>query len=159
MAAQRRIWIASPYMLPDQDLRRLMVEAKQAGVEVRLLTACAQEIDKPYVYYAAFELYGELLEAGVEIYEYQPSMVHAKMLLVDWQWVNVGSANFDSRSFFHNDELDLTTCDSYLIEKTEEVFKQAFALSHKVSLQDWQKRSWWRHKLLGRLTGFIQWQL
>ncbi|MCM1982816.1 phospholipase D-like domain-containing protein [Lyngbya confervoides] len=157
--AQERLWIASPYLLPDDNLRSLLVEAKQAGVDVRLLTACAQQIDKPYVYYAAFELYGELLAADIAIYEYQPSMIHAKMILMDRQWVNTGSANFDSRSFFHNDELDLTANAPELVKQIEQVFQQAFACSQRVTLQNWQNRSWIRHRLMGRVIGFVQWQL
>ena len=159
VAAKQRLWLASPYLLPDLNSRELLIQARKAGVDVRLLTACANKIDKKYVYYAAFELFGELLAAGVEVYEYQPSMVHAKMLLVDDQWVNTGSANFDSRSFFHNEELDLSTRDPKLIAEIEQVFQTAFAASQQVRHQDWLRRSWWRHKLLGRLIGFIQWQL
>ncbi|MEO0374221.1 MAG: phospholipase D-like domain-containing protein [Cyanobacteria bacterium P01_A01_bin.17] len=159
VAAKKRLWLATPYLLPDQDSQKLLIQAKQRGVDVRLLTAGAEQIDKKYVYYAAFELFGELLANGVEIYEYQPSMIHAKMLLVDDQWVNTGSANFDSRSFFHNEELDLSTSDPRLIMEVEQVFQTAFAVSQSVSLKDWQHRSWWRHRLIGRLVGFIQWQL
>lgn len=159
VAAKERLWLATPYLLPDQDSQDLLIQAKQRGVDVRLLTASAKQIDKKYVYYAAFELFGELLANGVEIYEFQPSMIHAKMLLVDHQWVNTGSANFDARSFFHNEELDLSTHDSRLIKEVEQVFQRAFATSQQVSLRDWQQRSWWRHRLIGRLVGFVQWQL
>lgn len=159
VAARDRIWLASPYLLPDQNARELLIEAKKSGVDVRLLTASADNIDKTYVYYAAFELFGDLLANGITIYEYQPSMIHAKMMLVDHQWVNMGSANFDSRSFFHNEELDLSTNDPGLVAEIEKVFQNAFAHSQEVSFEKWKHRSWWRHKLFGRLVGFIQWQL
>lgn len=159
VAARERLWLASPYLLPDQNLRELLIEAKKSGVDVRLLTASADKIDKTYVYYAAFELFGELLANGITIYEYQPSMIHAKMLLVDHYWVNTGSANFDSRSFFHNEELDISTDDPRLIQDIEATFETAFASSQQVSLAEWQHRSWWRHRLFGNLIRFIQWQL
>ncbi|MGB7415637.1 MAG: phosphatidylserine/phosphatidylglycerophosphate/cardiolipin synthase family protein, partial [Thermosynechococcaceae cyanobacterium] len=152
-AAKERLWLSTPYLLPDQNSQDLLIEAKRRGVDVRLLTASADKIDKKYVYYAAFELFGDLLANGVEVYEYQPSMIHAKMLLVDDQWVNTGSANFDARSFFHNEELDLSTNNPFLIAEIEQVFQTAFTASTKVSHKDWKQRSWWRHKLIGRLVG------
>lgn len=159
VAARQRIWLASPYLIPDRNSRELLIEAKQAGVDVRILTSTLGNIDKKYVYYAAYELYGDLLKNGIEIYEYLPNMTHAKMLLVDDQWVNIGSANFDPRSFFHNEELDLSTADPILQQAVEKVFEMAFTQSQCMSLKDWQHRSWWRHRLFGGVVRFIQWQL
>ena len=159
VAARQRIWLASPYLIPDRNTRELLIEAKQSGVEVRILTSTLENIDKKYVYYAAYELYGDLLENGIEIYEYLPNMTHAKMLLIDDQWVNIGSANFDPRSFFHNEELDISTADPRLQQAVEQVFAEAFAQSQRMGLKDWQQRSWWRHRLFGGVVRFIQWQL
>jgi len=159
VAARKRIWLASPYFIPDQNSQELLIEAKQAGVDVRILTTSLENIDKKYVYYAAYELYGDLLKGGVEIYEYLPNMTHAKMLLIDDQWVNIGSANFDPRSFFHNEELDISTADPTLQRLVEQVFEQAFIHSQNMSLKDWKQRSWWRHRLMGSLVRFVQWQL
>ncbi|HEY9644733.1 MAG TPA: phospholipase D-like domain-containing protein, partial [Chroococcidiopsis sp.] len=97
--------------------------------------------DKPYVYYTSRELYGDLLTAGISLYEYQPSMMHAKLILLDDQWVSLGSANFDPRSFFHNDELNFSSNEPNLLQKVESVFELAFSQSRLVKLQEWQRRS------------------
>lgn len=97
-AARQRIWIASPYLFPDHNTRAAIVRARQRGVEVRILTM-GKICDKPMVHYTAQELYGKLLTTDVNIYEYQPSMMHSKVILVDDTWVSIGSANFDPRSF------------------------------------------------------------
>lgn len=156
--AKHRIWLASPYFLPDRNSRKLLVEAKQQGLDVRILTT-GHRSDKKYVYYASYELYGDLLAGGVEVYEYQPSMTHAKMLLIDDCWVNVGSANYDYRSFLHNDELDLSTDDPQLVAQVQQVFVDGFAQSRKVRWQEWQRRSWLQHRLAGNIVRLIQWQL
>ena len=159
VAARTRIWLASPYLIPDRNTRELLIEAKESGVDVRILTTSLKNTDKKFVYYASYELYGDLLAGGIEIYEYLPNMTHAKMLLIDDQWVNTGSANFDPRSFFHNDELDISTADPILQRSIEQVFVQAFAQSQRMSLEDWKRRSWLRHRLIGGLVRFVQWQL
>lgn len=157
IAARKRIWISSPYFLPDQNSRELLIESRHSGVDVRILTTSTRT-DKKFVYYASYELYGELLKGGIEIYEFQPSMIHAKMLLIDDGWVNTGSANFDPRSFFHNDELDISTATPKLLKSIEEAFKQGFAQSQRVRLQDWQQRPAWK-RLVGNTVRFVQWQL
>ncbi|MGF1481672.1 MAG: phosphatidylserine/phosphatidylglycerophosphate/cardiolipin synthase family protein [Cyanophyceae cyanobacterium] len=156
-AARKRIWISSPYFLPDLNSRKLLLEAKRAGIDVRILTTSIRT-DKKFVYYASAELYGELLKGGVEIYEYQPSMIHAKMLLVDDCWVNTGSANFDPRSFFHNDELDISAANPFLINSLEQAFEKGFSQSKRASLQTWQQRPAWQRSL-GQVVRFFQWQL
>ncbi|AFZ36717.1 phospholipase D/Transphosphatidylase [Stanieria cyanosphaera PCC 7437] len=158
ICARKRIWLASPYFLPDPNSCELLVASKKDGLDVRILTTSDRSDKKP-VYYASYEHYGSLLAGGVEIYEYQPSMIHAKMLLIDDLWVVTGSANFDPRSFFHNEELDIMTADPQLVENIKSVFEKGFAQSVRVSLSDWQQRSLWRHRILGNLVNFVQWQL
>lgn len=95
ICARKKIWLASPYFLPDRNSTELLVAAKQNGVDVRILTTSKRSDKKP-VYYASYEHYGGLLKGGVKIYEYQPSMTHAKLLLIDDLWAVTGSANFRS---------------------------------------------------------------
>jgi cardiolipin synthase A/B len=156
-AAQQQIWIASPYFLLDINTRRALIDARQRGVAVRVVTTSARN-DKPAVYYAAREGYRELLVAGIEIYEYQPSMMHAKLMLVDRQWINFGSANFDPRSFFHNDELNLAWFDRDFAATLDRFFHDACAQSELVKLSLWMKRPWWQ-RCLGRLMLVLRWQL
>ncbi|MBW4649893.1 MAG: phosphatidylserine/phosphatidylglycerophosphate/cardiolipin synthase family protein [Kastovskya adunca ATA6-11-RM4] len=157
LASRKRVWLASPYFLPDRKSRQELINTHNTGVEVRILTTGSRS-DKKFVYYASTELYGELLKAGIEIYEYQPSMLHAKILLIDDLWVSTGSANFDPRSFFHNDELDISTADQVIVENIQHFFELGLSRSKRVNLADWRKRSW-RDRLVGRLVLFFQWQL
>ncbi|MGB7488505.1 MAG: phospholipase D-like domain-containing protein [Phormidesmis sp.] len=157
-SAQQRIWLSSPYFLPNESTRQLLIRAKQSGIDVRILTTSARSDKKP-VYYASYEVYGPLLEAGVQIFEYQPSMLHAKMLIIDQEWVNTGSANFDYRSFLHNDELDILVNSSHLVQCVEGVFDKGFAESQQIGLRQWQYRSWLKHRLLGNAVRLVQWQL
>ncbi len=132
LCARKRIWLASPYFLPDQNSIDLLVAAKQDGVDVRILTTSKRSDKKP-VYYASYEHYGKLLKGGVEIYEFQPSMTHAKLLLIDDIWATTGSANFDPRSFCHNEELDICSAQPKLVEGIRDTFEKGFAQSKKIS--------------------------
>lgn len=156
--AQTKIWLSSPYFLPNKSARQLLINAQKRGVDVRILTT-SERSDKKPVYYASCEVYGLLLAAGIKIFEYQPSMLHAKLLLIDDAWVNTGSANFDYRSFLHNDELDITTDSPKLIKDIIQVFDHGFANSHQITLKQWQRRSWLKHRFLGNIVRLGQWQL
>ncbi len=156
-SAQTRLWIASPYLLPDRATCEVLVAMWQRGVDVRILTM-GPKSDKPYVYYTSRERYGPLLRQGIKIHEYQPSMMHAKILLVDDHWMSLGSANLDPRSFFHNDELNLCVSDGDLIQQVESFFTQGFGESELVQFQTWQQRPL-KERLIGRLANLVYWQL
>ena len=102
---------------------------------------------------------GPLLEAGILIFEYQPSLLHAKMMIVDNEWINAGSANIDYRSFLHNDELDRVIQSSDLVQKVEQVFERGFEQSEQIGMAKWRRRSWLKHRLLGNVVRLVQWQL
>ena len=156
--ARKRIWLSSPYFLPNKSTRNLLIAAQKAGIDVRILTTSDRSDKKP-VYYASYEVYGSLLRAGIKIFEYQPSMLHAKMLLVDSDWANTGSANIDYRSFLHNDELDILTNSSVLLSEIEQVFEKGFSESKQISLRQWRNRPLLKHRVLGNLVRLVQWQL
>ena len=158
LCARKRIWLASPYFLPDENSIDLLVAAKQDGVDVRILTT-SQRSDKKPVYYASYEHYGKLLKGDVQIYEFQPSMTHAKLLLIDDLWATTGSANFDPRSFSHNEELDICTAQPILIEGIKDTFEKGFAQSQRVTYERWKRRSLVKHRILGNAVDFFQWQL
>ncbi|MGB5635436.1 MAG: phospholipase D-like domain-containing protein [Waterburya sp.] len=158
ICARTRIWLASPYFLPDPNSQDLLIAAKKKGLDVRILTTSKRSDKKP-VYYASYEHYGKLLRGGVEIYEYQPSMTHAKMLLIDDRWAITGSANFDPRSFDHNEELDIASPQPELVNSIKSIFEDGFAQSKLVTYSEWEHRSWWQHRILGNLVDFFQWQL
>lgn len=151
------MWIASPYLLPDRTTIELLIAAQQRGVDVRLLTM-GPKSDKPYVYYVARERYRPLLLQNIGLYEYQPSMMHAKVMLIDHHWVSLGSANLDPRSFFHNDELHLCANPPPLLDQVEHFFKQGFDRSRPIHLSRWQHRPW-SQRLAGILGNLLYWQL
>jgi cardiolipin synthase len=156
--ARKRVWLSSPYFLPNKSTRQILIGAQKAGVDVRILTTSDRSDKKP-VYYASYEVYGSLLRAGIKIFEYQPSMLHAKMLLLDNEWANAGSTNIDYRSFLHNDELDITTDSPMLLEKIEQTFEKGFAQSKQISLRQWRNRPLLKHRVLGNIVRLVQWQL
>ena len=158
ISARKLIWLASPYFLPDDNSIDLLVAAKKDGLDVRILTTSKRSDKKP-VYYASYEHYGRLLKGGVEIYEYQPSMTHAKLLLIDDCWGTTGSANFDPRSFCHNEELDICSAQPELVEGIKDTFIKGFAQSQRVTYKEWKQRSLLKHRLLGNAVDFFQWQL
>ena len=158
ICARKRIWLASPYFLPDDNSIDLLVAAKQDGVDVRILTTSVRSDKKP-VYYASYEHYGKLLKGDVEIYEFQPSMTHAKLLLIDDIWATTGSANFDPRSFCHNEELDICSAQSELVEGIRATFEKGFAQSKRISYKEWKQRSIIKHRIIGNVVDFFQWQL
>ena len=158
LCARKRIWLASPYFLPDENSMDLLVAAKQSGLDVRILTTSVRSDKKP-VYYASYEHYGKLLKGNVDIYEFQPSMTHAKLLLIDDLWATTGSANFDPRSFSHNEELDVCTAQPILVEGIKDTFEKGFAQSKQVTYKEWKQRSLIKHRILGNVVDFFQWQL
>lgn len=157
LAAQERLWIASPYLLPDAATCGLLSDTHRRGVDVRILTM-GPDSDKPYVYYVSRERYGPLLRQGIKLHEYQPNMMHAKVMLVDRHWVSMGSANLDPRSFFHNDELNLCSNDDELVQQIEAFFQRAFEDSKRVQFQPWGDRPL-LERLIGNSVNLFYWQL
>lgn len=156
-SARHKLWIASPYFLPTPNTRRILLEAKNKGVDLKILTM-GETCDKPYIHYTSRELYRDLLAGGIEIYEYQPSMMHAKAVLVDDRWISIGSANFDPRSFFKNDELNLSTSQPDLIEKMNKFFVDAFADANLISDRLWSNRPL-KQRLTARFWLLFYWLL
>ena len=110
--ASDKIWLATPYFVPDRGLRKQLALAARRGVDVRILTT--EKTDSTPAQWAARAIYGELLEHGVRIFEYTPRLLHSKVLLVDDAWGSVGTANFDYRSLFINYELTLISTNEAL---------------------------------------------
>src|SRR6185312_2243238 len=97
MAARQRLYVRTPYFIPDPSLERVLADKARAGVDVRLLLP-GSNIDNHIVRFSGQTHYDTLLEAGVRIYEYQPTFMHAKVAVVDGQWSMVGSPNLNTRS-------------------------------------------------------------
>ena len=139
-AAQRTIEITTPYFLPDRSACTEMVRAiKERGVGVTILTP-GQHSDHLLTRRSSRRLYGPLLKAGARIYEYEPTMIHAKVLVIDGIWSVVGSTNFDNRSFGINDEVNVAAFDADLAARLQEDFRSDLAHSHRVTYRKWYRR-------------------
>jgi len=140
-SARHTIRITTPYFLPDRSARQALIAAiEERGVQVQILTAGAR-IDHPLIRRLSHRSVRHLLRAGAEIFEYEPSMIHAKLMTVDGMWNVVGSTNFDHRSFALNDEVNLAVLDRELAATIEGDFFEDLERSDKLSLsnleQDW----------------------
>lgn len=135
------IAISTPYFLPDRALRRSLARAARRGVEVRVVVPGAYT-DQRFVRLASRRLYGELLESGVRIYEFRPSMTHVKALLIDRTWAIVGTTNFDNRSFEHNDEVNVAFREAAVTARLRSGFESDLAASDEITLDNWRGRSW-----------------
>ena len=140
-AARRTLYISNSYFVPDDDFRRLLVEAARRGVDVRILTT-SDETDIKTTWLAGRSHYEELLEGGVRIYEYQPTMMHAKTFVADGLWGSVGTANFDNRSLVFNDESNLLAYDERLGAQLDSIFTEDLRFSTEITLEAFRRRPW-----------------
>ena len=138
-AATRSIDLSSAYFVPDEITRKALVAAVKRGVKVRIITP-GEHMDAETVRRASRGLWGELLEAGVEMHEYQPTMYHCKVMIVDGKMTSVGSTNFDVRSFRLNDEANLNIYDAAFAARQTRVFEEDIKHSRRITLQEWQAR-------------------
>ncbi len=141
-AAEKRIWITNPYCTPTDDHVELLVRAAQRGVDVRLLLPGPHN-DQPLTQSAGRSAYGHLLEGGVKIFEYQPTMIHAKTMVADSLFSMVGSSNLDSRSSEINEEIDVVVYDEKFAHEMEQAFEKDLTQSRPYTLEDFKNRSVW----------------
>jgi cardiolipin synthase A/B len=156
-AAARSIDLSSAYFVPDDLTLRTLVAAARRGVRVRIITP-GEHMDAETVRRASRAAWGDLLQAGVAIFEYQPTMYHCKVMIVDGLWVSVGSTNFDNRSFSLNDEANLNILDSDFARRQVEIFEQDIARSREITLAQWQQRPL-REKLIEHAAALVGAQL
>lgn len=156
-AATKTIDLASAYFVPDELTSNALLEAMRRGVRFRLIVP-GPIIDTDVVRRASRSTWGPLLAAGAEIYEYQPTMFHCKVLIVDLLLVSVGSTNFDPRSFRLNDEANLNVYDAAFATAQTAVFERDLAQSRRVTLAEWEARPW-HEKLIERTAGLLGSQL
>ena len=138
-SAARTIRLSTPYFVPDELSEQALIAAVRRGVRVQLLVP-GKEIDADVVRNVSRGRWGPLLEAGIEIYEYQPTMYHCKLLLVDEFLLSVGSTNFDNRSFALNDEANLNVFDAGFAAAQVGVFEQDLQHAKRITLQAWRDR-------------------
>ncbi len=138
-AAEKSIDLEMAYFVPDELSRDVIVDAIKRGVRVRIIVP-GKHNDTETVRHASRASWGDLLEAGVQIYEFQPTMFHCKVMIVDGFMVSVGSTNFDDRSFRLNDEENLNIYDEPFAARQIEIFEQDLARSRRVTHAEWLDR-------------------
>ncbi|SAL48072.1 cardiolipin synthase [Caballeronia humi] len=156
-AATHTIHLASAYFVPDKLTINAIVEATRRGVKVQIVTP-GKHIDTHTVREASRAGWGDLLKAGVEIHEYQPTMFHCKLLIVDELLVSVGSTNFDNRSFKLNDEANLNIYDRDFAKAQIAIFADDIKRSKRITLDDWNRRPL-IEKLIERTVALLDPQL
>jgi cardiolipin synthase len=137
-SARKSIDITCAYFVPPLILRRALVNAARRGVRVRLILPGLTDV--PLVHTVSVGYYGRLLKHGVEIYEWTPSVLHAKTMVVDGIWATVGSANLDGRALFLSYEVNATVMDRGLGAAMEEQFAQDLRYCRRVTLAQWRRR-------------------
>ena len=156
-AARHSIHLSSSYFVPDELAIEALVAAARRGVKIRIITP-GTKIDSETVRQASRALWGPLLAAGIEIAEYQPTMFHCKVLIIDDVWVSVGSTNFDNRSFRLNDEANLNVLDRDLALAQARQFDADKQRSRRITLEEWRRRPW-SEKLKERTAELLRAQL
>jgi len=141
-AARHEIIIQNPYMLPDADALEAMDEAVKRGVEVKIMVPAPVSTDSPIVQHASHHHFGNLLKSGVRIWEYQKTLLHQKVIIVDGVWTCIGSTNFDDRSFLRNDEVSMGVLDPQLAGQLRAAFYNDMKDAKERHFDEWSKRSW-----------------
>ncbi len=146
-AARREILIQNPYLLPDTEGIRALEEAVKRGVDVRIMVPSTDATDSPIVQHASHHHFGTLLQRGVKIYEYDKTLLHQKLIVVDGLWSVVGSTNFDERSFELNDEASIGVVDPAIAAQLRNAFIDDLNDAKERHFKEWKDRSLW-HKTL-----------
>lgn len=139
LAARKKLYIATSYFVPDKHTRMAVADRARAGVDVRILVPNHHTDAKP-IRQAGRSYYDELLSAGVRIYEYQPTMIHCKTIVVDELWSVIGSANMDIRSKELNEENVIGLRDPGFAAQVEQTFLNDLERAHEFKLDEWRRR-------------------
>jgi cardiolipin synthase len=147
-SARSSVDITNPYFVPDDSLRDTLIRVARKGVRIRLMLP--GPIDHNIVRQASRAELGNLLQEGVEIYQYQAALLHAKTMVVDGVWATVGSTNLDRRSFALNEEVNLVVYDSAFARRLHDVFEGDLQHSRKLTYAEWRRRG-----IAGRLLEWL----
>jgi len=156
-AAAKSIQLSSAYFVPDGLARDALIAAAKRRVRVQIITP-GKHMDAETVRKASRAQWGDLLEAGIEISEYQPTMYHCKVLVVDGVWVSVGSTNFDNRSFRLNDEANLNIYDAAFAALATAVFERDLERAKEITYEMWRHRPW-QEKVMEHVSALVSSQL
>ena len=139
--SRKTLYISNSYFVPNVDFCQLLVDAAKRGVDVRILTV-GEKTDIKSAWYAGRALYEGLLEGGVKIYEYRPTMMHAKSIVVDGLFTAVGTMNFDNRSIAFNNESQIVALDAGIGQQMDEIFMEDLKYSDEIMLETFRNRPW-----------------
>jgi cardiolipin synthase A/B len=156
-SARRSIYIANPYFVPDPAALDTLIEAKKRGVDVRIMTA-GEANENWLSRHNARRLYGRLLAAGIAILEYDVTLLHHKTMVVDGIWSTIGTTNFDSRSFAHNEENNSCFYDRAVGQQLTEIFLADIDNCIRIELEPWRRRGWFL-KIQEFIAAFLQEQV
>ena len=137
--ARKSLYITNSYFVPGENFMQLLLRAAKRGVDVRVLTV-GDKTDVKTTWYAGRTYYEKLLEGGVKIYEYQPTMIHSKCVVVDGMWSDIGSMNFDNRSLSFNNESLLLALDRRIGTQMDSIFMDDLKWSKEIKLDEFRKR-------------------
>ena len=152
--ADQTVRVNTPYFLPDRSLRKALIGIARRGVQLTVIVP-GRITDQRWVRLASRRMWGPLLRAGVRIFEYQPAMMHAKILIVDDLWTVLGTTNIDNRSFEHNDEANVAMRDPAVAARLLQDYEQDLAESVEVTLEMWERRPLWE-KLVGPFIWILE---
>jgi cardiolipin synthase len=152
--ADHHVRISTPYFLPDRALRRALEAVARRGVTVTIIVP-GRGTDQRWVRLASRRMWGPLLEAGIDIYEYRETMMHAKVMVVDGLWSVIGTTNMDNRSFEHNDEDNLAMLDREVARRLLEDYQRDIDDSEQITLAAWRARPLWE-KIVGPFIWILE---
>jgi len=152
--ADETVRISTPYFLPDRALRRAFVAMAERGVKVSVIVP-GPHTDQHWVRLASRRMWGQLLKAGIRIFEYEPAMIHAKVLIVDDLWSVIGTTNIDNRSFEHNDEVNVAMRDAAVAVRLCEDYDRDLESCREITLERWQRRPLWE-KIVGPFIWILE---
>ena len=155
LGAQREIDIVTPYFLPDESVKRVLIDKARAGVAIRILVP-NEHNDNQSVRHASQYAYEELLQSGVRIYEFQPTFIHTKLLIVDGVWSVIGSANMDNRSRKLNDEIVFGISDAGFSRTLEGTLAGDLRRATEIKRASWEQRGLWQKFLEVSAQAFVQ---
>ena len=152
--ADREVRISTPYFLPDRALRRALVEIASRGVAVSVIVP-GRRTDQRWVRLASRRMWGQLLAAGVQIYEYRATMTHVKVMIIDGLWAVLGTTNIDNRSFEHNDEVNVGLRDTVVAARLMKDYQRDLEHCQQITLERWRRRPIWE-KVAGPFVWILE---
>ena len=154
VCARESIDIANPYFVPDPVAIDTLIEARHRGVRVRIMVSGIRN-DNWLARHNMIRLFGRLLAAGIEVLEFDRTMLHHKTMVVDRQWVTIGTTNFDNRSFAHNEESNVCFLDRPLADELSAVFLDDLDGCRRLTAHQWRRRGMWA-RCQELLASFLQ---